>query len=293
MQSLVTRLEVVRAGPLTTVQDAGRPGLAHIGVSPSGFADAPAARLANRLVGNPDDAALLEATGHGPTLRVPPGSPAVTVAVTGAPAPIRVDGRVADPYTAIVLLPGQELTVGAVTAGVRSYLAVRGGLTGPAVLGSRATDLLSGLGPAPLAAGDTLAYGPPPGPVPAPDAVPVAGIDLTPVLTVLPGPRDEWFTADALHLLTSVTWTVSPESSRIGVRLTGQRLERRSDRELPPEGMVTGAIQVPPSGQPVLLLQDHPTTGGYPVIACVRAADLHHAAQGAPGTTLRFRLAGR
>jgi biotin-dependent carboxylase-like uncharacterized protein len=287
------RLEVVRAGPLTTAQDAGRPGLAHLGVSPSGYADAPAARLANRLVGNPEDAAVLETTAAGPTLRLPDGSPAVVVAVTGAAAPVTVDGRAVDAHAAVVLQGGQTLHIGTVTAGLRTYVAVQGGLTVPPVLGSRSTDLLSGLGPAPLAAGRMLPYGPPRGPVPAPDAVPVAGVDPAPVLTVVPGPRDDWFTADALAALLAATWTVTPDSSRVGLRLSGPHLERAVAGELPPEGMVTGALQVPPSGQPVLLLQDHPTTGGYPVIACVREADLPHAAQAAPGTTLRFRLPTR
>jgi biotin-dependent carboxylase-like uncharacterized protein len=287
----VSWLEVVEPGPLTTIQDAGRPGLAHLGVSPAGFLDAPAARLANRLVGNAEDAALLESTGRGPTLRVPEGAASVVVAVTGAAAPVRIDGHAADPNAALIVRTGQTVSVGPATRGVRSYLAVRGGISVDAVLGSRSTDLLSGLGPPPLTAGQQLPYGRATMPLPTPDAVPVRAIDRAPTLHIDFGPRDDWFSPDTLARLTATAWTVSPSSSRVGVRLTGARLLRVREQELPPEGLVTGAIQVPPDGQPVLLLNDHPTTGGYPAIAVVHASDLAHAAQAAPGTSLRFTLA--
>lgn len=290
--------EVLDGGPLTTVQDAGRPGLAHFGVSPSGFLDAPSARLANRLVGNPESAALLETTGRGPRLRLlaPPGDASgVIVALTGAPAPIWINGHSAEPLRAQMLWPGDVLAIGQVTAGVRSYLAIRGGLLVPEVLGSRSTDLLSQLGPSPLAVGDELQVGVSDQPVPAADAVPglrlppAAGGPLAAEVDVYPGPSQSWFTPAAVRAFATAAWTVSPTSSRVGLRLTGPPLAR-SDHELPPEGMVTGSIQVPPDGQPVVLLNDHPTTGGYPVIAVLCERDLGVAAQAAPGTTIRFRM---
>jgi biotin-dependent carboxylase-like uncharacterized protein len=176
---------------------------------------------------------------------------------------------------------------------VRSYVAFRGGLLVDPVLGSRSTDLLSGLGPPPLRSGVRLPVGAASQPVPEADvsaAGAVGGIDPDPVIGVRPGPSDGWFDPSALASLTSARWTVSPTSSRVGLRISGPDLVRLSERELPPEGMVTGALQVPPDGQPVLLLADHPTTGGYPVIAVVADRDLALVAQAAPGTSLRFRL---
>ncbi len=287
-------IEVIDGGPLTTVQDAGRIGLAHLGVSPSGFLDAPAAKLANRLVGNDETSAVLETTGRGPRLRlleVDDRESVAVVAVTGAPASIHIDGRLADPHAPLHLHIGEELRIGQPTAGVRGYLAIRGGFEVAPVLGSRSTDLLSHLGPPPLAAGQRLPYGRPTGRVPSSESLSGSGIKAEPTLEVYPGPSREWFRRDAMTTLVQTTWTVTPASSRVGLRLNG-RVLRRSDRELRPEGMVMGSIQVPPDGQPVLLLADHPTTGGYPVIAVVRARDLPHAAQAAPGTTLRFRLVG-
>lgn len=285
-------LEALDGGPLTTVQDAGRSGYGHLGVPPSGWLDGPAARLANRLVGNAEDEALLETTGSGPTLRLASPSP-LLIAVTGAPAPLRIDGRSVDHQMPTLLRPGETLRIGTVSAGLRSYVAFRGGLRVDPVLGSRSTDLLSGLGPVPLRSGIRLPVGAASQPVPEADvsaAGAVAGIDPEPVIGIRRGPSDAWFAPSALGFLRSTRWTVSPTSSRVGLRLSGPQLRRLSERELPPEGMVTGAIQVPPDGQPVLLLADHPTTGGYPVIAVAREADLHHAAQAAPGTSVRFRL---
>ena len=204
---------------------------------------------------------------------------------------VRVDGRAADQHASFLVQPGQALQIGRASHGLRCYVAVRGGFAVPAVLGSRSTDLLSGLGPAVVTAGQALPVGDATaGPVPAADGVAFADVTAEPVIGVHPGPSDEWFAPEALQLLGSAAWTVDPASSRVGLRLTGPVLERRRDGELAPEGMVTGSIQVPPNGLPVLLLADHPTTGGYPVIAVAREADLHRAAQAAPGSTVRFRL---
>lgn len=278
-------LVVVRAGALTTVQDRGRPGHAHLGVPRSGALDPPAAALVNRLVGNSPDAAVLETTLNGCAVRA---RSAVTVAVGGAPCPVRVGGRPA-PWGAPVRVPsGEVLEVGAAVAGVRSYLAVAGGVGVEPVLGSRATDLLSGLGPPPLADGTVLPLGPPTAAPARLDTAPQPAPPAELVLRVTLGPREDWFTPRALETLTSRTYRVSPASNRIGLRTEGPTLARARSGELPSEGMVLGAIQVPPDGLPLLFLADHPTTGGYPVVAVVHPADLPGAAQARPGTPLRF-----
>lgn len=284
-----SRLEVLEPGPLTTVQDGGRAGLAHLGVPPSGALDRPSARLANRLVGNGEDEAVLECTVAGPVLRVVGGAGAL-LCVTGAPAPVRAAGRAQDPGVAVWVPAGSVLQVGAATAGLRSYLAVRGGFAVDPVLGSRSYDLLSGLGPEPLRRGQLLPVGLPSGEVPAVDVVPLACLGAEVLLPVSLGPREDWLEPAAVELLTSARWTVTPDSNRIGVRLHGPRLPRRRQEQLPPEGLVTGSVQVPANGQPVLFLADHPTTGGYPVLAVVDPGALSAVAQARPGTTVRFAL---
>lgn len=278
-------LVVVRAGALTTVQDRGRPGHAHLGVPRSGALDQPAAALVNRLVGNPADAAVLETTLDGCAVR--PRS-TVTVAVGGAPSPVRVDGRPVAWGAPVVVPAGAVLEVGAAVAGVRGYLAVSGGIAVEPVLGSRSTDLLSGLGPPPPADGAVLPLGAPSGPPARVDVAPQPQPPAELVLRVTPGPREDWFTARAVSAFTSCVYRVSSASNRIGLRTEGPPLKRVRPGELPSEGMVLGAVQVPPDGRPVVFLADHPTTGGYPVIAVVRAADLAAAAQAPPGTPVRF-----
>ncbi|MGR8011722.1 5-oxoprolinase subunit C family protein [Streptomyces hypolithicus] len=282
---------VVRAGALTSVQDWGRPGHAHLGVPRSGVLDRPASDLANRLAGNPPEAALLETTVNGCAVRP---RCAVTVAVTGAPCCVTVDGRPAPWGAPVRLAAGAVLEVGDAVRGVRSYLAFAGGVAVEPVLGSRATDLLSGLGPAPLTDGAVLPLGEKWG-VPAyADVLPLPGPPAELVLRVEPGPRSDWFTGTALRTLLRGDFRVSSVSNRIGLRTQGPPLGRAVDGELPSEGMVLGAVQVPPDGRPVVFLADHPTTGGYPVIAVVRERDLAAAAQAAPGTPVRFvPLSGR
>ncbi|MCG7208010.1 biotin-dependent carboxyltransferase family protein [Streptomyces arenae] len=278
-------LVVVRAGALTTVQDRGRAGHAHLGVPRSGALDAPAAALANRLAGNPPEAAVLETTLNGCALR--PRS-AVVAAVAGAPCPVSVGGRPAAWGAPVVVPAGELLEVGAVVSGVRSYVAVSGGIAVEPVLGSRATDLLSGLGPAPLTDGTVLPLGTPAGPHARVDVAPQPSPPAELVLRVTPGPRADWFTPEAFRVFTSRAYRVSSASNRIGLRTEGPALERARPGELPSEGMVLGAVQVPPDGRPVVFLADHPTTGGYPVIAVVRTTDLPAAAQAAPGIPVRF-----
>ncbi|MEU1791839.1 biotin-dependent carboxyltransferase family protein [Streptomyces sparsogenes] len=276
---------VVRAGALTTVQDLGRAGHAHLGVPRSGALDEPALRLANRLVGNPEGAAALETTLTGCAVRL---RRAATVAVTGAPCPVTVDGRPAAWGAPVRVPAGALVEVGAATHGVRGYVAFDGGVEAEQVLGSRSTDVLSGLGPAPLADGAVLRLGAPYGPAPAVDAAPCPGPPRELVLPVVLGPRHDWFTPRALRTLATGEFRVSAASNRIGLRTEGPALERARDDELPSEGMVLGALQVPPDGRPVLFLADHPTTGGYPVVGVVPESHLPAAAQAVPGTALRF-----
>ncbi|MEU5739733.1 biotin-dependent carboxyltransferase family protein [Streptomyces tendae] len=283
-------LAVVRAGALTTVQDRGRPGHAHLGVPRSGALDAPAAALVNRLVGNPPGAAVLETTLTGCALRP---RCAVTVAVGGAPCPVTVDGRPV-PWAAPVRVPaGAVLDLGAADLGVRSYVAVSGGVLVEPVLGSRSTDLLSGLGPPPLADGTVLPLGRPGGRHARVDVAPQPAPPAELILRVTAGPRADWFTPEAVRAFTSRAYRVSSASNRIGLRVDGPALERARPGELPSEGTVLGAVQVPPDGMPVVFLADHPTTGGYPVIGVVRTPDLPAAAQALPGTPVRFTAVRR
>ncbi len=283
------QLEVLETGPLATVQDLGRPGLAPLGVGQSGAADRRSLRLANRLVGNDESAAAVEATFGGLEVRAHGD---LYVALTGAPCPLLVDGR---PHgaNAVVRVPsGSTVTLGTPDSGLRSYLAVRGGLDVPEVLGSRATDVLSGIGPDQLAPGATLPVGPAPGTQPCVDHVAVRAPEAGDVaLRVRWGPRADWFVEKSREAMLGAAYTVTDESNRVGMRLSGPELERVRDDELPSEGMVCGALQVPPSGQPTLFLSDHPVTGGYPVIAVVVSADLPLAAQARPGQRLLFRAA--
>ena len=276
-------LVVIDAGALTTVQDRGRFGYAHLGVPRAGALDAPAAALANRLVGNGPDAAVLETTMTGVTVRL---DPAGTIAVTGAWCDVLVDGRAVAHSEPVSVRAGATVTVGRAVTEVRSYLAVAGGIDVPPVLGSRSVDTLAGIGPPPLQAGDVLPLGTPTGP-PSPLDVGVrrpAGH----VLRIIPGPRADWIDAAAWRRLHRASHTVDPASNRVGLRLGGPLIERARRDELPSEGIVLGAVQLPPSGQPVVFLHDHPVTGGYPVIGVVVPDDLPICAQLRPGTTVEL-----
>lgn len=275
-------LTVADPGPLTTVQDAGRPGLAHLGVPRSGWLDPRAAAFANRLVGNEPGWALLETTVGGAVLRA---DEALTVAVTGAAADVRVDGLAVAFGEAISLSAHAELRVGPARHGVRSYVAVSGGIEVPPVLGSRSTDRLSGLGPRPLAAGDVLPVGPGQQPWPV-DTQRTPVVDG--VLRLLPGPRADWVSG-GVRRLAAQSWTVAADSDRVALRLSGEPLGRSRTHELSSEGLVLGAVQVPPDGQPLVFLADHPTTGGYPVVAVVHPDDLWQCAQLRPGESITFR----
>ncbi|MGH1977320.1 carboxyltransferase domain-containing protein [Rothia sp. L_38] len=309
-------LEVKSPGLLTLFQDSGRAGLTHWGVSPSGPADREAAAEANRLVGNSAEDTVLENLAGGLKLTALTD---VELALTGADTPATLTDPAQEPplnlavrpSTPFALMPGQTLTLGAPARGLRSYLALRGGFAAPHEATSASRDTLAGLGPKPLAAGDRLVR------ARASSAVVAHPVPVLPLpepgtvleVRALPGPRDDWFTPESLGRFAEVTWEVSQSSDRIGVRLLladtpadggagtpptniqpTDVLTRAITRELPSEGMVAGAIQVPPSGEPVVFLADHPVTGGYPVIATVHPADLRLLAQAPPGTRLRFDL---
>ena len=283
-------LEVLDTGLLTLVQDLGRTGLASVGVGRSGAADRGAFRLGARLLAQPYSAAALEITFGGLSLR---SRGELQIALTGAPAPATVDEHQVGYFAPITLADGQVLTLDMPPVGVRSYVSVRGGLDVPPVLGSRATDTLSGLGPRPIRAGDVLPVGPAPAAFPNVDVAPTPALSAEIlILHALRGPRDDWL-ADVAALAETV-WTVSSRSDRVGLRLEGKPLQRhatRSGMELPSEGVVRGAIQVPPGGEPVIFMADHPVTGGYPVVAVLVDDDTDRAAQSVPGQQIRIVLA--
>lgn len=280
-------IEVLTAGPLVLVEDLGRPGLAHVGVTRSGAADRRAHALANRLLANPAEAATLEITLGGFSARIHGGP--FHIAVTGADACPALDGIPFGLNSIQRVTDGQMLTLQTPATGLRSYLGVRGGIDVIPVLGSRSYDTLSGIGPPPPRPGDVLPLGAAAAEFPDVDQAPVAPITGDPAtLRLVPGPRDNWF-ADPVALVRT-RWTVSENSDRVGVRLTGPPIVHRSPgRQLPSEGATRGAVQVPPNGQPVILGPDHPVTGGYPVIGVIVDADTDAVAQLRPGQTVRLR----
>ena len=278
---------MLQSGLLATVQDLGRRGVAQCGVSASGAADRRSHTLANRLLANPDDRATIEVTLGGFAVRVIGGD--VDIAVTGADAAPSADGQPFGPNGVHRVRCGQVIVLNAPRTGLRSYLGVRGGVAVQPVLGSRSYDTLARLGPPPLHPGDVVPVGEAAAQFPVLEQAPVGPLPSGPVtLHVVRGPRDDWFT-DA-QALVRTQWVTSERSDRVGIRLTGAPLTRRQPgREVPSEGAVRGAIQVPPSGQPVILGPDHPVTGGYPVIGVVVDADTDTVAQLRPGQPVRLR----
>lgn len=284
-------LLIVKPGLLTTVQDLGRYGHQAAGVPVAGPMDAFSHRLANQLAGNEPDAATLEITLIGPELVFDANT---TVAIAGAHFDVTCDDRPVTMGESLNVSRGQRLKFGRLTQGARAYLAVAGGVQTPPVLGSRATHLVSrmgGFGGRALIAGDR---------------VPIAG-DQTPrpirkatgltlpskgraLLRVMPGPQAEWFDADALTTIAGVSFRISPQSNRMGYRLQGPPLTRTREGELISEPLGIGAIQVPSAGEPILLMADRQTAGGYPKIGYVISADLPLAGQLAPGDFIEFHL---
>ncbi len=276
----MSSLTILESGPLATIQDCGRAGQAALGIPVSGACDRTSYALSNRLVGNRPGAAAIEVTFGGLVLHADND---LVIAITGAPCP-------GVPLNAPAQLKaGELLRLGPPRTGLRTYVAIRGGIDVPPVLGSRSTDLLSGLGPPPLTAGETVRVGRSYGPMPGVDLAPVADpLGGEVFARVTPGPRRDWFTDAGWESLTTQTYGVSSNSNRVGVRLDGVPLDRARTGELASEGMALGAIQIPPSGTPVIFLADHPVTGGYPVIAYVSEADLDACAQLRPGQALRL-----
>lgn len=283
-------LLVLRAGPAVTVQDAGRFGYQRLGVSPAGPMDPWSHRLADRLAGNPEGSAGLE-IGPG-VLELEVRAERIRIGLAGAARTVTVDGRPRPWWSALSLLQGQKLALGPATTGVWSYLAVRGGIALPPVLGSRSTHTLSrigGLAGRALRAGDLLPLAEAEVPSELPDQV--LGAPPEPVdgpIRVVLGPQEAWFTEAGLATFFGAAWRVSPRSDRMGYRLEGPRIEHARSPNIVSDGIVFGSIQVPGSGQPIVLLADRQTTGGYPKIATVIGADLGRLAQTAPGGSLRF-----
>ncbi|MET3393239.1 KipI family sensor histidine kinase inhibitor [Variovorax sp. 1140] len=288
--------EIRAAGLQALLEDGGRHGQAKQGVSASGAMDRRSLQAANRLVGNASDTACIEVAYGGFQLACRGDA---VVAVTGAEGPVtltRADGAQwpLPRYQPVALAEGDVLALGEPTAGIRSYIAVRGGFDIAPVLGSLSTDTLARVGPAAIAVGDVL-------PVRAVSAGALVGEPEAPptdlptvreevVLDIVLGPRTDWFTPDAVELLCGQAWTVTPQSNRVGIRLAGEEaLARANHAELPSEGTARGSIQVPASGQPVLFLADHPLTGGYPVIASVATHHLDRAGQIPVNARVRFR----
>ncbi|GAB2996820.1 5-oxoprolinase/urea amidolyase family protein [Mycobacterium bourgelatii] len=285
----MTTLEILRSGPLAVVQDLGRAGLAHLGVGRSGAADRRSHTLANRLVANPDDWATIEITFGGFSARVRGGD--VDIAVTGADTDPTVDGNMFGNNSVHHVRDGQIISLGTPWAGLRTYLAVRGGIAVTPVLGSRSYDAMSAIGPLPLQAGDVVPIGEHTDDYPELDQAPVAAIEEHIVeLQAIPGPRDDWLLdPDAL---VHTVWMASNNSDRVGMRLEGRPLRYRwPDRQLPSEGTTRGAIQVPPNGLPVILGPDHPITGGYPVVGVIIDEDIDKVAQIRPGQYVRLHWA--
>lgn len=282
----MTGLRVERLDGQVLVEDLGRTGWAHLGVPRSGALDPASLALANRLVGNPENHAGLEVLLGGVSL-VAEGS--VRLALVGAQLPVRVDGRAVGWGEPVSLADGSTIEVGTAPGALRAWVAVAGGIDVPAVLGSRSTDTLSGLGPEPVRLGDVLTVGQP-GPVPdgAGSAVPRPTEDGAVPLRLRLGPRDDWFTSGSVSRLWVAEYEVSASSNRVALRLHGEPLVRRVAGELPSEGLVTGAVQVLGDGQPLIFLSDHPTTGGYPVVGVVDPTDLPRCAQLRPGDAVRF-----
>jgi KipI family sensor histidine kinase inhibitor len=287
-------LTIARPGLFTTIQDQGRWGHQASGVSVSGALDLVSHRVANLLVGNPADAATLEVTLVGPELTI---EQETTIAIAGADLQASIDGAAVPMGAATTCRPGSVLRFGERASGARAYVAFDGGIDSPIVLGSRATHIgaaLGGVDGRALMTGDRLALGPPTRTrtVRSTGAMkgsqPTAGTAGGARLRVLPGPQDDFFAESTFTLLERTRFIVTPQSNRMGYRLSGTTLPRIPKREMISDAAFVGGLQVPPSGEPILLMSDRQTTGGYPQMATVITADLPLAGQLAPGDWVEF-----
>ena len=290
-------LRLLSAGLLTTLQDRGRFGYQQLGIPVSGALDPVSLGAANLLVGNPADTAALEIAYQGPSLVVDADS--VRIACVGAAAPIEIVGGKARAGRRLAMLEsarltrGEELHIGALTGGAVLYLAAAGGFDVPCVLGSRSTLVRAGIGGLDgraLAVGDRL----PLCQARAAEAeeVRLAGLNLAPPprFRIMLGPQDDYFTPQALAALSQASYTVTPASDRMGMRLDGPRLGHSKGYDIISDGIAPGAIQVPGNGLPIVLLADRQTTGGYPKIATVISADLPALGRLTPGAHVRFEV---
>jgi antagonist of KipI len=286
-------IEVIKSGLLTTLQDAGRPGFAHLGIGRAGAFDAPALRIANALCSNPRDACALEITLLGSTLRFHDDA---WIAITGAPIPLRIDGVERPTWAPVFAAAGSTVELGAMRSGCRSYLAVHGGFDVAPVLGSRSTDVNAQLGPLagrPLRAGDELKTQVVASMASNPvnwrlDPRPWFPEDTVATLRLLPGSHFDRLKETSRKLLFSEPFVVQQDSNRVGLRLSGPKLEFGQPVEMVSEGCVPGILQLPPSGQPIAFGPECPVSGGYPRIGQVPAVDIARLAQRRPGDALRF-----
>jgi antagonist of KipI len=289
----MSAVRVIRGGMLTTIQDSGRWGYQSRGVPVAGPMDPLSHRLANALVGNDRSAATLEVTLVGPELEFEDER---VVAVTGADFEITLDGKLTQTGAPFMVAAESRLRFGRRRRGARAYLAIRGGVAVPPVLGSRATHVISamgGLGGRSLKAGDRLPLGVadvarPTATAPADPVVPLP--EQPARLRVLPGPQADAFAAEAFDALQSAAYTVGQQSDRMGFRLEGPRLTHARGADIISDATPLGVLQVPASGQPILLMADRQTTGGYPKIGTVISADLPVAGQLGPGDTIVFSV---
>jgi len=282
-RSIIITAAVMQA----TVQDRGRSGYAHLGVGGSGAVDLRQYQLANRLVGNADGAPAIEYLAVGPPL-VFEARGNLSMATAGATGGVTINERSYWSHQEIAVADGSRVRIDASMSGMYRYIAFRGGLAAAQTLGSVSTDLLSGLGEAPLTPGRRLPIGQDQRHYRPVDTVPLAAPREIVRLQITPGPRDDWF--ESLKPLLDHPYIVSERSNRIGLRLVGPPLKRCVGGELPSEGISAGAIQVPPDGLPIVFLADHPVTGGYPVAAVVEEGDLGFAAQARIGHLVSFVL---
>ena len=288
----MTTMKILSPGPLSTVQDAGRFGYMRTGFSPSGAMDGYSMKLANILVGNLPGEGVIEMTMLGMTLSFDGDA---VIALTGADMqPYKNDEE--DPlplYTAIQVRKGDVIRMGAAAAGMRGYLAVAGGFDLPFVMGSLSTNLKCGLGGykgRKLQAGDeiplrqTLDLGL----IGARKAAPENRYKKEITVRVVLGPQEDYFTDKGIETFLGSRYTVSGQSDRMGVRLEGNKIENKNGVDIISDGIATGAVQIPASGTPIIMMADRQTTGGYAKIATVISADLKQMAQAAPGTKVRF-----
>ena len=286
----MTTIAILEPGPQTTIQDLGRHGHMRYGIPPSGPLDRPAFVLANRLVGNADGAAALECTLAGPRFEARAVS---AFAVTGAEVPVSVNGTARPAWATLPLAPGDVVKIGVARTGMRAYVAFAGGIDVPPALGSRATYLrgrLGGLGGRALKKDDVLTLFPAaPPPVRRVKPAAMAALESEPELRVVLGPQDDRFTEDGIATFLASAYEMLPQSDRMGARLRGPRIAHRRGHDIISDGIALGSVQVPGDGQPIILLVDRQSTGGYTKLATVCSFDIARLGQAKPGHRVHFR----